>query len=74
MAAPPAVGSEAISAPMNGPERSTTTEAATTMLAVIAILSKRPIRNVASAVMVVSPRRAGVQKTAADCSRPKRQA
>ena len=44
MAAPPAVGSEAISEPMNGPLRSTTTEAATTMLAVIAIFSSRPIK------------------------------
>ena len=42
MAAPPAVGSEAISEPMNGPLRSTTSEAATTIEAVIAILSSRP--------------------------------
>ena len=42
-AAPPAVGSAAISAPMNGPERSTTTDAATTMPAVIAIFSSRPM-------------------------------
>ena len=41
-AAPPAVGSAAISAPMKGPERSTTMEATTTMLAVITILSGRP--------------------------------
>ncbi len=42
MAAPPAVGSEAISDPMNGPLRSTTIEAATTIDAVITILSSRP--------------------------------
>ena len=46
MAAPPAVGSDAINEPMNGPLRSTTTDAATTIAAVIAILSRRPIRNI----------------------------
>src|ERR1051326_2776224 len=39
-----AVGSAAISAPMNGPERSTTTEMHTTMVAVSAILSARSSR------------------------------
>src|SRR5690242_1376215 len=42
IAAPPAVGRAAISAPMNGPERSTTIDAATTMPAVITILNRRP--------------------------------
>ena len=46
MAAPPAVGSAAINDPMNGPLRSTTTDAATTMVAVIAILSRSPIRSI----------------------------
>ena len=45
-AAPPAVGSAAISAPTNGPLRSTTTEAATTMLAVIAIFSSSATMNI----------------------------
>jgi hypothetical protein len=45
MAAPPAVGSEAISEPMNGPLRSTTSEATTTIEAVIAIFSARPNQN-----------------------------
>ena len=45
-AAPPAVGSEAINAPMNGPERSTTTDAATTMPAVMAIFSNSPAMNI----------------------------
>ncbi|HSP49668.1 MAG TPA: hypothetical protein VLN61_05675 [Pseudolabrys sp.] len=45
MAAAPAVGSEAISEPMNGLLRSTTTEAATTMVVVIAIFSSRAIRS-----------------------------
>src|SRR5579859_7207803 len=39
-----AVGSAAISAPINGPERSTTTEMTTTMIAVSAILSARSSR------------------------------
>ena len=51
MAAPPAVGSDAIRAPTNGPERSTTTEAATTMVAVIAIFSSSPNRNASSGDM-----------------------
>src|SRR3569832_1162225 len=41
IAASPAVGREAISAPMNGPERSTTIEAATTIEAVMALLNRR---------------------------------
>src|SRR3974390_1753323 len=41
-AAPPAGASAAISEPMNGPLRSTTSEATTTIEAVIAILSSRP--------------------------------
>ena len=45
MAAPPAVGSAAINEPMNGPLRSTTSEATTTIEAVIAILSSRPKTN-----------------------------
>ena len=39
IAAPPAVGSEAIIEPTNGPLRSTISDAATTMPAVIAIMS-----------------------------------
>jgi len=46
IAAPPAVGSDAISEPMKGPLRSTMTDAATTMVAVIVILSRSPIRNI----------------------------
>ena len=42
IAAPPAVGKAAISEPTKGPLRSTTTEAATTIEAVIAILRRRP--------------------------------
>ena len=45
IAAPPAVGSAAMSEPMNGPLRSTMTEAATTIEAVIAIFSSNPNRN-----------------------------
>ena len=44
MAAPPAVGSAAINEPINGPLRSTTTEAPTTIDAVMTILSSRLIR------------------------------
>jgi hypothetical protein len=53
MAAPPAVGSAAISAPMNGPERSTTTEAITTMPAVMTILSSRPSQNIDGSTVVL---------------------
>jgi hypothetical protein len=42
MAAPPAVGSAAMRAPMNGPERSTMIDAATAMPAVVAIFNSRP--------------------------------
>src|SRR5690349_4536571 len=42
IAAPPAVGNAAISEPRNGPLRSTTTEAATTMPEVSTILNRRP--------------------------------
>ena len=45
MAAPPAVGSAAISEPTKGPLRSTTSEATTTMDAVIATSSSRPRAN-----------------------------
>src|SRR3954470_18004985 len=44
-AAPAAVGSAAISAPMNGPLRSTATDATTTIVAVIAILRASPYQN-----------------------------
>src|SRR5436305_3876861 len=44
-AAPAAVGSAAINAPMNGPERSTTTEMKTTTAAVVAILKRSPSQN-----------------------------
>src|SRR5580704_12882413 len=43
-----AVGNAAISAPMNGPERSTVTETMTTIKAVIAILLASSIRNISS--------------------------
>jgi hypothetical protein len=56
MAAPPAVGSAAISAPMNGPLRSTTIEAATTMLAVIATLSARPYQKTGLDSRMLMPR------------------
>src|SRR5580700_4340645 len=46
-----AVGKAAISAPMNGPERSTTTEMTTTIDAVIAIFRTRPIQNRSSGDM-----------------------
>ena len=68
MAAPPAVGSEAINAPTNGPERSTTTEAATTMLAVITIFSSRPDEKHRFRRHGRSPWRAGARKTATDCN------
>jgi hypothetical protein len=57
IAAPPAVGSAAISTPMKGPLRSTTMEAATTIPAVIAILSKRPYQNIALGALM--PRQPG---------------
>src|SRR5437763_5056974 len=44
-AAPAAVGSAAINAPMNGPERSTTTEMKTTTAAVVAILKRSSSQN-----------------------------
>jgi hypothetical protein len=44
IAAPPAVGSAAMSEPMNGPLRSTMTEAVTTIEAVIAIFRNNPNR------------------------------
>ncbi len=45
IAAPPAVGSAAMSEPMNGPLRSTMIDAATTIEAVIRIFSNNPNRN-----------------------------
>src|SRR5512132_3804147 len=45
MAAPPAVGNAAINDPTNGPLRSTTTDAATTIEAVIAIFNASPYQN-----------------------------
>jgi hypothetical protein len=45
LAAPAAVGSAAIIAPMNGPERSTTIEMKTTMAAVITILKTSSSQN-----------------------------
>ena len=51
-AAPAAVGSAAIKAPMNGPLRSTATEATTTIAAVIAILKARPYQNTRSRCII----------------------
>src|SRR5262249_36852678 len=53
MAAPPAVGSAAINDPMKGPLRSTTTEAVTTIEAVIAIFSASPYQKAESASAAV---------------------
>ena len=46
---PAAVGNAPISAPRNGPERSTTTEVVTTTAAVITILSANPYQKTRSA-------------------------
>jgi hypothetical protein len=46
IAAPPAVGSAAMSEPMKGPLRSTMIEAATTIDAVITIFSSNPSRTI----------------------------
>lgn len=59
MATPPAIGREAISEPTNGPLRYTTTEAATTMVAVIAILSRSQTANIA--IDATPQRHAGVR-------------
>jgi len=72
MAAPPAVGSAAISDPMKGPLRSTTTEATTTIEAVIAILSASPYHKDGSAsVAVMGWPGADARNRSADCRSPK---
>ena len=53
IAAPPAVGSAAISDPMNGPLRSTTTEAATTIDGGHRDLEREPVPEDGSASVAV---------------------
>jgi hypothetical protein len=53
MAGPPAVGGAAINDPMKGPLRSTTTEPATTIEAVIAIFSASPYQKAGSAIAAI---------------------